>query len=165
MSAVNTEFEPESIKSIVLYRTKRNTFNLKCFIQFTCTNSDGCHKEGDNFLNSLQKEGGYPERGGGFPQKTWSFNPGGNYDPARRAIVRNYWEYSFWRTADPSKPSYSWLGLVRCILYPPFLKFIKRRSKSKKIIWRRPLIPAAKFQVVNYFSKICIKGYSMLIHL
>ena len=43
--------QPESTESndndlIDLYSTKRNTFILKCFIQFTCTNFDGCQKEG-----------------------------------------------------------------------------------------------------------------------
>ena len=36
---------------------KRNTLVLKCFLQFTCTNLDGCQKEGGNFLNLLHKEG------------------------------------------------------------------------------------------------------------
>ena len=57
---------------------KCNTFILKCFSQFTCTNLDGSQKEGDNFLNLLQKEGvlskegegeGFPRKmGGGFQQ-------------------------------------------------------------------------------------------------
>ena len=34
-----------------------NTFILKCFLQFACTNLDGFQKEGGNFLNFLQKEG------------------------------------------------------------------------------------------------------------
>ena len=52
---------------------KRNTFILKCFLQFTCTNLDGSQKEGDNFLSFLQKEGGTQkrgvpsEKGGGVP--------------------------------------------------------------------------------------------------
>ena len=37
---------------------KRNTFILKCFLQFTCTNLDGSQKEGGNFINLLQKGGG-----------------------------------------------------------------------------------------------------------
>ena len=45
------------IFSIDLYSTKRNTFILKCFIQFTCTNLDSSQKEGGNFFNLLQKEG------------------------------------------------------------------------------------------------------------
>ena len=36
-----------------------------CFIQFTCTNLDGSQKEGANFLNLVQKEGGTEKRGGG----------------------------------------------------------------------------------------------------
>ena len=46
---------------------KRNTFILKCFIQFTCTNVDSSQKEGGNFLNLLQKE--RVTQKGGFPQK------------------------------------------------------------------------------------------------
>ena len=46
---------------------KRNTFILKCFLQFTCTNLDGCQKEWDNFLNLLQKEGCNQKRGGFQP--------------------------------------------------------------------------------------------------
>ena len=65
------------IFSIDLYSTRHNTFILKCFIQSTCTNLDGCQKEGGNFLNSFQKEGGFPRKGG------WGVeggsNPGGNY--------------------------------------------------------------------------------------
>ena len=49
------------IFSIDLYSTKRNTFILKCFIQSTFTNLDGCQKKGGNFLNLLQKEGGTPK--------------------------------------------------------------------------------------------------------
>ena len=43
---------------MTLYGTKHNTFILRCFLQFTCTNLDGCQKEGGNFLNLLQKKGG-----------------------------------------------------------------------------------------------------------
>ena len=50
------------------------SIHLKCFIQFTCTNIDGCQKEGGNFFNLLQKEGGTQkgkggpsEEGGGVP--------------------------------------------------------------------------------------------------
>ena len=50
---------------------------LKCFLQCTFTNLDGCQKERDNFLNLLQKEGA--PRKGGFPQKKEGSNPGGNY--------------------------------------------------------------------------------------
>ena len=49
---------------------KRNTFILKCFLQFTCTNLDGSQKEGGNFINLLQKGGGFPQKmggGGGVP--------------------------------------------------------------------------------------------------
>ena len=49
-----------------------------CFLQFPCTNLDGSQKEGNNFLNLLQKEGG-TQKGGGFPQKRWGSKPGGNY--------------------------------------------------------------------------------------
>ena len=46
---------------------KRDTFILKCFLQFTCTNLDGSQKDGGNILNLLQKEGGPSEKkkGGG----------------------------------------------------------------------------------------------------
>ena len=57
---------------------KLNTFILKCFLQFTCTNLDGSQKKGSKFLNLLQKQG--VPRKGGFPQKRGDFNPGGNYD-------------------------------------------------------------------------------------
>ena len=60
------------IFSIDLCSTKRNTFILKCFIKFTCTNLDGCQREWGNFLNLVQKERG-TQKGGGS-------NPGGNYD-------------------------------------------------------------------------------------
>ena len=42
--------EPESIKSndndILNWLNCSNSFVLKCFIQFACTNLDGCQKEG-----------------------------------------------------------------------------------------------------------------------
>ena len=53
------------IFSIDLVENK--TFILKCFIQFPCTNLDGCQKEGGveaNFLICFRKMG-YPEKGGG----------------------------------------------------------------------------------------------------
>ena len=73
---------------------KHNTFILKCFSQFTCTDLDGSQKEGGDFLNLLQKEGGdflnllqkegVPRKGGGwggwFPQKSGGSNPRGNYE-------------------------------------------------------------------------------------
>ena len=51
---------------------KHNTYILKCFLQFACTNLDGSQKEGGNFLNLLQKEGGprkvgVPSEKGGGP--------------------------------------------------------------------------------------------------
>ena len=46
------------IFSIDLYSMKRNTFILKCFIQFTCTNLDGCQKEG------CTQKGGFPQKRG-----------------------------------------------------------------------------------------------------
>ena len=52
------------IFSIDLVENK--TFILKCFIQFPCTNLDGCQKEGGgeaNFFNLLQKDG-VPRKGG-----------------------------------------------------------------------------------------------------
>ena len=72
--------EPESKKRNVddilvwlsIYSTTHNTFVLKCFLQFACSNLDGSQKVGGNFLNLLQ-EVGYPERGGGVS------NPGGNH--------------------------------------------------------------------------------------
>ena len=56
---------------------KCKTFILKCFLQFTCTNVDGSQKEGGNFLNLLQKEGGVGRgpRKRVFPQKRWVPNP------------------------------------------------------------------------------------------
>ena len=60
---------------------KCNTFILKCFSQFTCTNLDGSQKEGDNFLNLLQKEGVLSKGGGGDSLGKWGegSNNGGNY--------------------------------------------------------------------------------------
>ena len=43
--------------------TKCNSFILKCFIQFACTNLDGSQKKGINFLNLLQKEDGTQKEG------------------------------------------------------------------------------------------------------
>ena len=55
------------------------TFNLKCFIQFTCTKLDGCQKGGrDNFLNLLQKERGE------FPSEK------GAFQPWRKLCINNY---------------------------------------------------------------------------
>ena len=42
---------------------KGNTFILKYFLQFACTNLDGSQKEGGNFLNLLQKEGALRKEG------------------------------------------------------------------------------------------------------
>ena len=57
------------IFSIDLY----STFILKCFIQFTCTNLDGCQKEKGDFFNLLQTEGGSLRKGEGGSK------PGGNF--------------------------------------------------------------------------------------
>ena len=58
-----------------LYSPKGNTFILKCFMQFTCTNLDGCQKERVTLLICFRKRV--------FPQKRegdeGGFNPGGNY--------------------------------------------------------------------------------------
>ena len=58
---------------LVLYQTYQNvpnvTSSFKVFHTFTCTNLDGSQKEGVNFLNLLQKEGGTQKGKGGFPQK------------------------------------------------------------------------------------------------
>ena len=56
------------ILSINLGQYETNTFILKCFLQFTCTNLDGSQKKGVAFKICFRKRG-YPERGGGFPQK------------------------------------------------------------------------------------------------
>ena len=71
MSVVSSKYrgEPESKKSnvnnvldwlsiVTILSTKRNTYILKCFLQFGCTNLDGSQKEGGNFLNFLWKDGG-----------------------------------------------------------------------------------------------------------
>ena len=71
------------IFSIDLNSTKHITFILKCFIKFTCTNLDGCQKEGGNFLNFLQKEGSTQKGGGGGVEG--GFNPGGNCGPPKEA--------------------------------------------------------------------------------
>ena len=86
VSVVNTELSLKvkrvmlMIFSIDLVQYETSTFILKCFLQFTCTNLDGSQKEGGNFLNLLQKEGGTQK--GGFPQKRGVSNPGGNYAAA-----------------------------------------------------------------------------------
>ena len=50
---------------------KHNTFILKCFLQFACTDLDGSQKEGGNFLNLHQKERGTQTGvgGGGGPSE------------------------------------------------------------------------------------------------
>ena len=55
--------------------------HLTCIVRNltpSCTNLDGSQKEGDNFLNFLQNEGG-TQKGGAFPQKKGGSKPGGNY--------------------------------------------------------------------------------------
>ena len=42
---------------------KRNTFILKCFLQFACTNLDGCQKEKVTF--KFASERGGTQKGGG----------------------------------------------------------------------------------------------------
>ena len=46
---------------------KRNTFILKCFLQFACTNLDGCQKEKVTF--KFASERGGTQKGGGLTQK------------------------------------------------------------------------------------------------
>ena len=93
MSVVNTELRLQ-VKRVILmifsidsYGMKCNTFILKRFLQFTCTNSDGSQKERGIFLNLLQKErvtqkGGKGWRGGGGVTsiKVGGSSPGGSYD-------------------------------------------------------------------------------------
>ena len=50
-------------------QSKRNTFILKCFLQFTCINLDGSQKEGVTFKFFSERGGGYPERGGSSLRK------------------------------------------------------------------------------------------------
>ena len=68
--SIKYRFEPESIKSndsdILNWRsiyssTKCNSLISKCFIQFACTNLDGCQKEGVFFKICFRKRG-YPEK-------------------------------------------------------------------------------------------------------
>ena len=66
---------------------KCNTFILKCFLEFTCTNLDGCQKEGGNFLKFASEREGYPERGEGFPQKRGGSSPGRNYGQNRALVA------------------------------------------------------------------------------
>ena len=47
-------------------------------LQFSCTNLDGSQKEGDNFLNLLQKEGGIQKVR--VPSEKGGSKLGGNYD-------------------------------------------------------------------------------------
>ena len=58
------------------------TFILKCFFQFSCTNLDGCQKEGSIFLNLLQKEGGSLRKGAGGGGS----NPGVMVNPILKII-------------------------------------------------------------------------------
>ena len=60
---------------------KHNTYILKCFLQFACTNLDGSQKEGGNFLNFHQKEGVTQKGEGGerVPSEKGGSNPGVNY--------------------------------------------------------------------------------------
>ena len=95
MSVVNTELSLKvkrvmlMIFSIDFVWYKCNTFILRCFLQFTCTNLDGSQKKGGNFLNLLQKEGvrrkgvGVPTEKGGFQpwRKLWSLNKSAIYIP------------------------------------------------------------------------------------
>ena len=60
------------------------SIHLKCFIQFICTNIDGCQKEGGNFFNLLQKEGG-TQKGKGGPSE----EGGGGFQPWRKLWTRN----------------------------------------------------------------------------
>ena len=57
---------------------KLNTFILRCFLQFTCTNLDGSQKKRSNFLNLLQKEG-VPRKGRRVPSEKGCSNPGENW--------------------------------------------------------------------------------------
>ena len=52
--------------------TRHNTFILKCFILFKCTNLDDSQKEGGNFFNLLQKEG-VTRKGGGVHSEKGRF--------------------------------------------------------------------------------------------
>ena len=61
---------------------KGNTFILKCFIQFTCTNLDGSRKEGGNFFNLVQKEG-YTQKRGGSLRK-------GGFQPWRKLCLHSF---------------------------------------------------------------------------
>ena len=66
------------IFSIDLYKTKRNTFTLKCFTQSTGTNLDDCQKEGVTFLICFRKSGG---GGGVVPRKGGSLRKGEGGSP------------------------------------------------------------------------------------
>ena len=68
---------------------KRNTFILKCFLQFTCTNLDGFQKEGEKgrggggrggggFFKFALESGGFQERE--VPSEKGGSNPGGNHE-------------------------------------------------------------------------------------
>ena len=61
------------------YSTKRNTFILKCFLQFTCTSLDASQKDGGNFFKICFRKRELP-RIGGVPSEKRGSNPGGNYD-------------------------------------------------------------------------------------
>ena len=54
---------------------KGNSFILKCFLQFTCTNLDGSQKDEGNVLNLGTQKGG----GGSLRKGGGGSNPGGNH--------------------------------------------------------------------------------------
>ena len=72
--------------------TKRNTFILKCFLQFTFTNLDGSQKAGVTFLIYLRE---YPERGeGSLRRGGGGSDPGGNYETFALLISNVVWSSS-----------------------------------------------------------------------
>ena len=86
------------------YSTKHNTFILKCFLQFACTNLDGSQKEGVNFLNLHQKEEGN-QKGVVPSEKGWrgGSNPGRKYECCITNIS-NMFLAQCWRLATNSRP-------------------------------------------------------------
>ena len=75
---------------------KCNSFILKCFIQFACTNLDGSQKEGVFFQICFRKWG-YPERGGIPSEK----GGGGGFQPWMKLSILHTFELNTLRECRP----------------------------------------------------------------
>ena len=72
-SVVNTELNLK-VKRVILMIF---SIDVKCFLQFACTNLDGSQKEGGggSLFKFASERGGYPERRGGGPSEKGGFQP------------------------------------------------------------------------------------------